>query len=165
VARSKETWALLLALGSSSLGPGCTKENPTPPTVSSEEELLKDDRRELELIVAQDLRASKAMTEADAATRRGDTAAALDALDQRAKPAIETGLRIAHDRPEMKTAWGQERQSTFVKILEDRRAELDPYREAVKSGDITKLIAAIESQAKIERRAIVAVGASIDASQ
>ena len=134
---------------------GCTKETPAPP--SPEQDPKQADRAKLEHIVAQDLRASKAMTEADTAARKNDITIALDAIDHRGRPAIDAGLRAATEaRPEMKTEWGRTRLETFVKLLEDRRAELEPYREAVKTGNLEKLIAAIESQAKIERRAIAA---------
>ena len=131
---------------------GCTK---------SAAELRQDDRVTLEQIVAEDVRASKAMADADTAARSGDVPTALAAVDNRAKPAIEAGLRLATSA-EPKTEWGRTRRDTFATILADRRSELVPYREAVKSGDAAKLVAAIEAQAKIERRAIAAIADARD---
>jgi hypothetical protein len=122
----------------------------------SEGELKQDDRARIELIVADDVRASKAMADADTAARKGDVPGAIEVIDTRAKPAIESGLRaVANADP--KTEWGRGKRNLFAKILEDRRAEIGPYTEAVKSGDAEKLIDVIETQAKIERRAITAI--------
>lgn len=141
-----------IAFAGALLFSGCTK---------SDAELRQDDRQRIEAIAAEDVRASKAMAEADNAARKGDVPAALDAVDNRAQPAIEAGLRLTSSA-DPKTDWGRTRRDTFAKLLEDRRAELGPYREAVKSGDAEKLVAAIEAQAKIERRAIAAIADTRD---
>jgi hypothetical protein len=121
----------------------------------SEAELTKDDRTKIDAIVAEDMKASKAMAEADAASRTSNVALALQAIDGKAKPAIEAGLKAA--KADFKTAWGRAHRDTLARILEDRRAELGPYAEAVKSGDAEKLVGAIGEQAKIERRAMAAI--------
>jgi len=126
---------------------GCTK---------TDAELRREDRTVIELIVAEDVRASEAMAEADAAARAGDVAKAIDVLDHRAGPAIEAGLRTA-EAAAPRSAWGRARREAFASILGERRAELGPYREAVRSGDAEKLVAAVEAQARIERRAVAAV--------
>ncbi len=126
---------------------GCTK---------SEAELRQDDRAKIEAIVVEDVRASKAMAEADAAARNGDVPAAIDAVDHRAQPAIEAGLRLTASA-DPKTEWGRAQRDVFARILEDRRAELTPYRDAIRSTDAERLVAAIDAQAKIERRAIAAI--------
>ncbi|MDF2693501.1 MAG: hypothetical protein K0S65_1884 [Labilithrix sp.] len=128
----------------------------------STEELKHDDRAKLDAIIGEDLRASKAMAEADRAVREGNVTVALDAVDHRAQPAIEAGLRLTA-AAEPKTDWGRARRDAFVQVLEARRAELPPYRDAVKSGDPEKLIAAIEAQARIERRAITAAAEAREA--
>ena len=131
---------------------GCTK---------SEAELRQDDRATIEAIVVEDVRASRALADADAAARKGDVPAALDAVDHRAEPAIEAGLRLTASA-DPKTEWGRARRDVFAGILQDRRAELGRYREALKSGDPQKLISAIDAQAKIERRAIAAIADARD---
>jgi hypothetical protein len=134
------SFVLLLGL------PGCAK---------SEGELRAGDRPAIEAIAAADVRASKAMADADTSARKGDLIAALDAVEQRAKPAIEGGLReVASAHPT--TEWGRTKRDVLAKILEDRRAELGPYTEALRSGDAAELIRAIETQAAIERRALAA---------
>jgi len=145
--RSGRRAAAAVAFAGALLFSGCTK---------SDAELRQDDRARLEAIVAEDVRASKAMAEADTAARNGDARAALDAVDRRAEPAIEAGLRLTSSA-EPRTEWGRARRDAFATILADRRSELGPYREAVKTGDVEKLVSAIEAQAKIERRAIAAI--------
>jgi hypothetical protein len=44
-------------------------------------------------------------------------------------------------------------------ILRDRKAEMPKYDEAVKSNDPEKMLAAIQAQAAIERRALTTVAA------
>lgn len=129
----------------------CTKAEP---------ELRAEDRPELKKIVEQDVRASKAMHAADDAVAKGDAKAALDLVDTQAKPAIDEGIRLA-DGAAPRTAWGRAKRDAIAAVLRDRKSELPRYTEAVKSGDAEKLLAAIEAQAAIERRALVAV-AGID---
>ena len=142
-----ERWLKHLVLAVMVVLTACTKSEP---------ELKADDRALLERIVAEDVRASKGMAEADEAARKGDVPAALEAVDQRVTPAIEAGPRIT-SASEPRTEWGRAKAHAFTRILEDRRAEVGPYKQAVQSGDATKLIAVIESQAKIERRALTAI--------
>ena len=144
--------AAALAFAGALLFSGCSK---------SDAELRQEDRAKLERIVEEDLRASKAMADADKAARDGSVPAALEAIDHRARPAIEAGLRLTSSA-DPKTEWGRARRDTFASILEDRRSELGPYRDAVKSGDAEKLVSAIEAQAKIERRAIAAIAEARD---
>jgi hypothetical protein len=136
---------------------GCSKD------AGREADLLRDDRARMELIIAEDMRASRAMAEADEAARRGDVPGAIEAVEARARPAIEAGLTAAHIQA--RTSWGLAKQDALVKILADRKAELTPYTEAVKSNDPQKLVGSIEAQAKIERRAIAAVQEVRDASE
>lgn len=131
----------------SGLNVACTK---------SEAELRQEDRAKIGLIVAEDVRASTAMGEVDQAARKGDVLGALDTIEKRAKPAIEAGLKVT-TTVEPKTAWGHSKRSVLSKILEDRRAEIGPYTEALKSGEREQLVDALEAQAKIERRALAAV--------
>jgi hypothetical protein len=144
--------AILVGLGSALLA-ACSKA--TPP---NEGTLRGEDRRALEAIIAIDVRASQAMRDADAATARGDAGAAADIVGTRARPAVEEALRAAEGAP-LKTDWGKAKREQLVGILRDRKAEMPKYEEAVKGGDPEKMLAAIEAQAAIERRALVTVAA------
>jgi hypothetical protein len=96
------------------------------------------------------------MHAADEAVAKGDAARALALIDTEAKPAIEEGLRLA-DSATIKTEWGKGRRDAIANVLRDRKNELPRYTEAVKSNDAEKMLSAIEAQAAIERRALVAV--------
>ena len=110
--------------------------------------------------MAADIRASQAMHAADEALANGDPNAAVTALDDRARPAIDEGLRLA-EAARVETAWGRAKRDAVEAVLRDRKTELQRYTSAVKSGDPEALVVAIEAQARIERRALTAV-AGID---
>jgi hypothetical protein len=117
-----------------------------------------DDRAVVLAIAAQDQRASKAMHAVDEAAKRGASGAALDAIDNEVRPAIEEGLRLAEAaRPS--SSWGKETTAALGGILRDRKNELPRYAEAVSNDMPDELLAAMEAQAAIERRAIAAVEA------
>ncbi len=117
-----------------------------------------EDKRVLERVVAIDVRASQAMREADEAAQDGDAGAARLAVTSRALPSVEEALRAAEAAP-VRSAWGKAKRDELVGILRDRKAEMPKYEEAVRTGDAEKMLAAIQSQAAIERRALATVSA------
>jgi hypothetical protein len=98
------------------------------------------------------------MRDADDATRVGDAGAASLVVTSRAAPAVDEALRTAESAT-MKSDWGKTKRDELVAILRDRKAEMPKYDEAVKGGDPEKMLAAIQAQAAIERRALATVGA------
>jgi hypothetical protein len=130
---------------------GCSK--PSPP---DEATLRAEDRSELERVVAIDVRVSVAMRDADDATRAGDAGAASIAVTGRAVPAVDEALAAAESST-MKSAWGKQKRDELLAILRDRKAEMAPYDDAVKTGDPEKMLHAIQAQAGIERRALATV--------
>lgn len=134
----------------------CSK--PAPP---DEATLRADDKRELERIVAIDVRASRAMRDADDASRVGDAGAAAAAVSGRARPAVDEALRAA-EASAMKSEWGKGKRAELIGIFEDRKAEMPKYEEAVKGSDPEKMLDAIQAQAAIERRALATVAAVRD---
>ena len=100
------------------------------------------------------------MHAADDAVAKGDATKALGLIESDAKPAIDEGLKRA-DGATLKTEWAKAKRDAMANVLRDRKNELPRYTEAVKSNDAEKLLAAIEAQAAIERRALAAV-AGID---
>lgn len=115
------------------------------------------DEKSLEPVVLFDVRASKAMREADAAAHAGEAEKAVDIVTKRARPAVEDGLR-AGDAIVPKSAWGQAKREELLGILRDRKAEMPRYEEAIRADDPEKMLATVEAQAAIERRALRAVG-------
>ena len=142
-----------LALGGILALWACAK--PAPP---DETTLRAEDRAALEPVVALDVRASQAMREADSATGKGEADAAVDALTARARPAVEQALRAAENAT-VNSGWGRGKRDELLAILRDRKAEIPKYEEAVRGGDPEKLLASIEAQAAIERRALATVAA------
>lgn len=134
---------------------------PTAADARHEAEGRAEDRAALEGIVALDVRASNAMRDADGAATRGDAGAASEAVSKRAMPAVDEALR-AVEAARMKTAWGAARREALLAVLRERKAEMPRYREAATSGDPDKLLAAVQAQAAIERRALGAVAALQD---
>jgi hypothetical protein len=134
-------------------GAACTKASPP-----DEASLRADDKRELERVVAIDVRASQAMRDADEATRVGDAGAASLTVTSRAAPAVEEALRVAQVAA-MRSEWGKARRDELLAILRERKAEMARYDEAVTTGDPEKLLSAIQAQAAIERRALATVAA------
>jgi hypothetical protein len=132
----------------------CSRQQAAP----DEATLRADDKRELERVVAIDVRASQAMRDADDATRVGDAGAASLAVTTRALPAVDEALRTAESTT-MKSEWGKAKRDELVALFRDRKAEMPKYDEAVKSGDPEKMLTAIQAQAAIERRALVTVAA------
>lgn len=146
--------ALLVALSCAlPCAAACSKAAPP-----DEATLRADDKRELERVVAIDVRASRAMRDADEATRVGDAGAATLAVAQRARPAVDEALRAA-EAAALKSEWGRLKRDELVAILRDRKAEMPKYEQAVTTGDPEKLLAAIQAQAAIERRALATVAA------
>ncbi|MDB5213351.1 MAG: hypothetical protein JWO86_1278 [Myxococcaceae bacterium] len=133
----------------------CSK---SAPPVPDEATLRAEDKRELEGVVAIDVRASHAMRDADDATRVGDAGAASLAVTSRAAPAVDEALRAAESAT-MKSAWGKAKRDELAAILRDRKAEMPKYDEAVQSNDPEKMLTAIQAQAAIERRALATVAA------
>lgn len=126
--------------------------------VPDEATLRADDKRELERVVALDVRASQAMRDADDAAQAGDAGAASLAVTARALPSVDEALRTAESAP-LKSAWGKQKRDELVGILRDRKAEMPKYEEAVRTGDAEKMLGAIQAQAAIERRALATVSA------
>lgn len=144
--------ALFVALVTAAFA--CTKAEPP----RDEAALRAEDKPKLERLVEADVKASRAMRDADDAAKTGDAGAAVDLVERRAKPAVEDGLRLA-DGAAMKSAWGRTKRDELAAILRERKAEMPGYEDAVRSGDPEKMLAAIQAQAALERRAIAAVAA------
>ena len=138
---------------------GCSRSVPPPP---DEAALRAEDRRALGQIIAIDVRVSQAMRDADTAatgaTGRADAGSAADIVATRALPAVDEAIRAAEGLT-LRTDWGKAKRIELLGILRDRKGEMPKYEEAVKGGDPEKMLATIEAQAAIERRALVTVAA------
>ena len=128
---------------------------PAPP---DEATLRATDKETLGQIVAIDVRVSQAMRDADTATGNGDAGAATAIVGARARPAVDEALAAA-EHASLRTDWGRHKRDELLALLRDREAQMPSYEAAVKGGDPERMLAAIEAQAAIERRALVTVAA------
>jgi hypothetical protein len=122
----------------------------------------KHDRDSLAKVVEHDMHASQAMRDADEAATKGDAGAALDIISHRATPAVDEGLALLENTT-VDTEWGKTKKSAVEGVLRDRKKEMPRYEDAVKSGDIEKMVGAMQAQAEIERRALGTVKSLEDA--
>ncbi len=127
----------------------CTESSSSKPPPGSETR----DREALTKVVAVDMRASAAMRDADEAATKGDAGAALDIVAKRATPAVDEGLGLV-DKTAVDTPWGKQKRDALAAVLRDRKKEMPRYEDAVKSGDLDKMLSAMQAQAEIEKRAL-----------
>jgi hypothetical protein len=111
------------------------------------------DREALTKIVDIDMRASQAMRDADEAATKGDAGAAVAIIDRRATPAVDEALATL-EHTTVSSEWGRAKKSALDGIVHDRKKEMPRYTDAVKSGDLEKMVGAMQAQAEIERRAL-----------
>jgi hypothetical protein len=52
------------------------------------------------------------------------------------------------------TPWGKQKRDALAGVLRDRKNAMPGYEEAVKSGDLDKMLGAMQAQAEIEKRAL-----------
>jgi hypothetical protein len=133
---------------------GCTKADPAATEAAEKER----DRGVLQGIAAHDERVSQAMRDADAASQKGDKTAALQIVMTRANPAVDDGLRAA-EAGKLGTAWGKTRRDELAAVLKDRKAAMPKYVDAISGADPEKLLAALQAQAAIEKKAEAATKA------
>lgn len=138
----------------------CSKQDPPAPPAPDETTLKSNDKAALGRIVEADVKVSKAMRDADDAAKVGDAGAALAIVEERAKPAVEDGLKVAAGST-MQTKWGAEKRDALSGLLRDRKDAIPKYVDAVKSSDPEKMLISVQAQASIERRALTTV-AGID---
>ena len=116
----------------------------------------KSDKDALTKVVEVDMRASQAMRDADEAATKGDAGAAVDIIEKRATPAVNEGIGLL-DKTSVDTEWGRAKKTALAGILADRKKEMPRYEDAVKTGDLEKMLGAMQSQAEIEKRALATV--------
>jgi hypothetical protein len=134
---------LTLALGLTAAAPACG-----PPRAE-----LEADRDRLREVLALDGGVSQTMHRADQAMATGATDEARRLMLAEAKPTAAENARRA-ERAAASTEWGRARRAELVELLRERAAGLDEYAAAMGSGDAERVLAALERQQAIERRAL-----------
>ena len=111
------------------------------------------DRTGVERVLAKDMAASGQLRQVDAALGAGDRVGAITTLEKKAMPAADeavTAARAFHPT----TPWGKARASDLASLTADRRRSMDDYAKALGGDDGNALLATIEAQKIIEKRAL-----------
>lgn len=124
------------------LATACTK---------GEADRQREDAATLATIVEVDVQVSASMKVADDAARAGDLPKVTATLESASREA-DDGLRRA-DGANVSTPWGRSQRETLAALLRDRKREMPRYGAALRGGDPVELLAAVETQAALERRA------------
>jgi hypothetical protein len=138
------TW---LACGSIALGAGACRR--------SDAATLARDRATLDAIIAEDATVDRALMDADGASRAGEDDRAAALLETSAAPAADRAIADA-DAAKMETPWGTARRDDLRRLLSDRRAEIPRYAAALRGTDLDAMLAAIEAQVGLQKRAVEA---------
>ena len=111
------------------------------------------DRVAVERVLARDVAVAGVSHEADLVLGKGDRQEAAGIVRSRAIPAADENARAALAlRPT--TPWGKARVEDLSALTRDRRASLTSYAAALEGDDGNALLASIEAQQGIERRAL-----------
>lgn len=111
------------------------------------------DRTAIERVLAADVAVAGLLREADAALGAGDRERAVGHVKTKVVPAADANI-IAATGLRATTPWGKARGADLVSLTADRRKSLDGYAKALGSDDGDALLAAIEAQRSIEKRAL-----------
>jgi len=135
--------AVLLAL--SSLLGGCKPDQ--------RESHCAQDRTTLRAVIQEDQRVAQILHEADDLALRGRPLDAAERIDQGAKPAMDEVVTDAR-RFEPRTRWGASRKKDLLSVVETRQKRIDSYVRALRAESLQSVLAAMEAQRDLEKRAL-----------
>ncbi|HEU4405245.1 MAG TPA: hypothetical protein VFS43_08140 [Polyangiaceae bacterium] len=140
--------ALAFALPAAGCGRGCS--NGDAPASAGD---VEGDRGRLRDVLRSDVAVSQTLHRADQAMALSQRDEAQRLVLVEAKPvAAENVRRVEGLAPS--TAWGKARRAELDALLRDREKSLDEYAAAMTSGDVQRVLDALEQQRDIERRAV-----------
>lgn len=111
------------------------------------------DRGAVEKVLAADVSVSGLLRQADGALAAGDREGAVSAVKTKVIPAADANKNAALGLHPT-TPWGKARAADLIALTNDRRKSLDGYAAALGGDDGNALLAAIEAQKLIEKRAL-----------
>lgn len=118
----------------------------------SEADLARD-RAALEQVMAADVKVAGELRKADGELAAGDRTTASETVKTKVIPHADANVTTAEAlRP--KTPWGKARAVDVTTLVRERRKSLDAYAAALAGDDGNALLAAIESQKLVEKRAL-----------
>lgn len=121
----------------------------------------RDDAPALRAALAVDKQTSQTLRQADELTVSGKSDRAAELVNQDARSKAKAG-ETAASQVSTRTAWGQARAQELQRLTHDRTESLTLYSNALQKKDMEMLLAALDEQKALERRA-VALEAAIEA--
>ncbi len=117
------------------------------------EQAVAGDRESLRQGIATDVQVASALRPVDDLALKGKPDEAAAKLEADARPASRRSVEQVRALRAEATPWGQEHRRTLERLVSDRAASLDRYAKALRSNDLTAVVAALEEQQALERRA------------
>lgn len=142
--RRRDSWWLIAGLTLSSAVAGCRDEGAAR---------CAEDRRAVQTVIDADQRVSRMLHEADGLALEGKPLEAAKHLDQGARPAMDQVVTDAR-RLSPRTKWGASRKDEVVALTADRLELLDGYVEALRAENLERVLAEMEKQRDLEKRAV-----------
>jgi len=134
---------LLLTVGL--LGVGCTKDERAA--------RCSEDRVAFQALLSMDQRVSGMLREVDDLALTGRPIDAADRIDKGTRAAMDEVVTDAN-QVTPRTKWGVERKKEVVGLTQQRRELLDAYAKALRSEDLQRVVAEMEKQRDLEKRAV-----------
>ncbi len=110
------------------------------------------DRSDLKSALSLDEATAKTLGDADRESRAGHEEAAVDILKRTSEPAAKAAFDGASSVA-ARTAWGKKQKTELVALVTDRKNAIDEYEVALESHVDELVLASMNKQIEIERRA------------
>lgn len=111
------------------------------------------DQRGLMAVLAEDQRVVAVLRRVDDGAFDGKPLEAADRVDKEARPPMARVVSLARGI-EARTRWGEARKQEVVALTARRQELVDGYGEALRSEDLARVLAEMEKQRDLEKRAV-----------
>jgi hypothetical protein len=111
------------------------------------------DETTLRSLLQRDTAISARLHDVDELTARGKAKEALAALHDRARPLAEESVARTREAS-FRSGWGKARAEEMKALARDRLDAIGTYEAALESDDVERVIATLDSQKDLERRAL-----------
>ena len=119
------------------------------------------DRATLQQGVASDVQVAALLGPVDALALGGKPDEAVARLEGEVRPVSQKSVALVKTLS-ANTPWGQEHRQSLGRLVNDRAGSIEHYATALRSNDLTAVVAALEEQKGLERRA-AALAAAVQA--
>jgi hypothetical protein len=111
------------------------------------------DQRALMTVLAEDQRVVTVLRQVDDGAFDGKPLEAADRVDKAARPSMVKVVSLARG-VEPRTRWGEARKQEVLALILRRQTLVDGYGEALRSEDLPRVLAEMEKQRDLEKRAV-----------